>query len=42
MQLEGMGPLAPHIVGFALRNDPHPRSAQAEEGIEVLTAAAEA
>ncbi len=42
VQLEGMGPLAPHIVGYALRNDPHPHSAQLEEGIEELTPAAEA
>ena len=42
VQLEGMGPLAPHIVGYALRNDPHPHSPQPEESIDVLTPVAEA
>ena len=39
VQLEGMGPLAPHIVGYARRNDPRPGAAQKDEGIEPLTMA---
>jgi hypothetical protein len=42
VQLKGMGPLSPNIVGYARRNDPRQGAAQPDEVVEGLTVTADA